>query len=72
MEETKIEKNIPLRGIPSKYPLAKMEVGDSFSAPIENRTKISSSITSYKLKDPEKVFATRRVDENTLRIWRTK
>lgn len=71
MEEIKIEKGIPLKKM-AKYPFAEMEVGDSFSISIESRTKISSAVTNYKLMNPEKDFATRRVNENTLRVWRTK
>lgn len=81
-----IEKNVPLapkrsgrRGL--KYPVDQMDVGDSFAVPLlkpKNRwnqhpeqTAIGRAIIEWKKRNaPDKQFTVRKVDENTLRVWR--
>lgn len=67
-----IEKNIPLlepvSGRLERYPLSKMEVGDSFVAPVEMRNRIASAMTNYKKKTGRQ-FVLRRV-EHGVRVWR--
>lgn len=63
-----VEKGVPLPSA-SKYPLREMEVGDSFSAPWQERHRIA--VTGNKLKP--KRFATRVLVENgerVCRVWR--
>src|SRR5262245_59596807 len=66
----KIDKNVPLpplaRKGTSKYPLAEMEVGDSFV--IEN-SNLGSSVKAIARKLGIKV-TTRHVGDNRYRVWR--
>ena len=64
----KIEKNIPL---PSKYPFADMEIGDSFAVPPHiKRTAVSVSALRYGDKHGMQ-FTVRLMPDRTLRCWRT-
>lgn len=70
-----IEKNIPLvrkaLGRNAKYPLASMEIGDSFVVPLKypgQRTVVNSVVSSFG-KNHGRKFATRRID-NSVRVWR--
>lgn len=70
-----IEKNVPLAGKAmgrnTKYPLASMEIGDSFVVPLkypEQRNTLASTISIFSRKHGRK-FATRRID-NSVRVWR--
>jgi hypothetical protein len=70
-----IEKNVPLvgKGIGrnAKYPLASMEIGDSFVVPLkypEQRNALNSAVSIFAKRHGRK-FATRRID-NSVRVWR--
>ena len=70
-----IEDNVPIptdRGVgrPMKYPLDTLEVGQSFTIPLAERQAVSVRIAYYSKAHGVK-FTTRKVDENTLRVWRT-
>ena len=73
-----IEKGIPLPskrdGRPPKYPFAAMSVTDSFAAPAATKNEHASLFalaTAWaKRNNPGAKFATRRVDDKTVRIWR--
>lgn len=80
-----IEKNIPvsrkLGGRGLKYPIDQMDVGDSFAVPLvkpKNRwgqhpeqAAVGRCIIEWtKRNAPGKKFTTRKVDDNTLRVWR--
>lgn len=80
MKIIEIEKGIP---VPSKYhekapkyPLDKMDVGDSFFLEIVNGKKHSSlvqTITRYKKDHPGVDFTTRKITKPLgIRVWRTK
>jgi hypothetical protein len=63
----KVEKNIPL---PSKYPFAKMAIGDSFAVPPNiKRTTVSVSAARFAAKHGAK-FTVRQMPDRTLRCWR--
>lgn len=70
--EYQIEKNMPKPIARNKFPLDKMEVGDSFVVPLKDRFSASSSAISYKRKHPETEFVTKKVSDDEVRIWRTK
>ena len=69
-----IDNNIPMpEGQRAKGPrsaisktLVKMEVGDSFAVPSELRSNVCSSANVHGVK-----VATRAVDNDTVRVWRT-
>lgn len=70
-----IEKNVPLlekaAGRKAKYPLASMEVGDSFVVPLKypkQRSPVHSVASIFGKKHGRK-FTTRRID-NGVRVWR--
>lgn len=64
----KIEKNIPL---PSKYPFAYMEIGDSFAVPPHiKRAAVTANAMRYG-KTHGMQFTVRLMPDRTLRCWRT-
>lgn len=79
-----VKKDVPLT--PSsrslKYPFHEMEVGDCFDVPRNmgrtlGKTTVQNSVTSSsrgyaKRHNPDAKFATRTIDENTIRCWRVK
>jgi hypothetical protein len=75
-----IEKDVPIperterRGRPRKYPLDKLEVGDSFKFPSEEWASLRSCIRFYKRKNTNTQFVIFRVkeEENMMRCWRIK
>lgn len=65
-----IEKNVPISHAPKgKYPLGKMEVNDSFLAPISHRNYISMAMSQMK-KRTGRAYMMRKVDDDHVRIWR--
>jgi hypothetical protein len=74
-----IEKSVPVpprQGGPGnpRFPLAQLEVGDSFHVPfgeseLKTRSVISNAVASFKLRNPPKDFRTRK-DETGVRVWR--
>jgi len=68
-----IEKNveIPRLGV---YPFGIMQIGDSFTFPENERSRVSSAASVYAKKSAKKGnnlrFAVRRVNSDTYRIWR--
>lgn len=67
--EIKIDKNVPMPNARGKYPLDKMEIGDSFF--VAEMTSSSMSGTFPRLRP--KTFTTRTATENGvkgLRVWR--
>ena len=67
-----IEKNVPLpttRVKRWKYPLAEMEIGDSFFLPNKKTQDVSSAI-GRRAKLLGREF-TSRAENNGVRIWRT-
>lgn len=69
--EFKIEKNIPIpdKLFQSKYPYAKMEIGDSFLIKTSKTIEQTNSSTSYAAKRLNMKFTSRTVDGG-IRIWR--
>lgn len=64
-----IEKNIPLAS-KQAYPFDKMESGDSFFIPAEDKKigYIRAQLNNIKRKMPNKVISTRK-EEGGLRVW---
>jgi hypothetical protein len=63
----KVEKGVPL---PSKYPFAGMQIGDSFAVPNEvKRQAVSVAAHSYGKEHGQK-FTVRLMPDRTLRCWR--
>jgi hypothetical protein len=70
-----IEKNIPLPAAATAkgqntIPLGEMEVGDSVAVPAVRRGTLSTAIRRERFRSG-KLFATRVVDAETIRVWRT-
>lgn len=73
-----IEKNVPMplnnkAGRPSKYPLSKMKVGDSFLIPFSKNHDCTRSISvPYLSASRLKIKITSRVEQKGVRVWRIK
>lgn len=80
MKIIEIEKGIPIpskyRSKAPKYPLDKLEVGDSFFLETINgrkNTTIGMCINKYKKDHPGTDFTTRKIIKPLgIRVWRTK
>lgn len=71
----KIEKNIPIPYGSGKinFPLAEMEVGDSFLLPSEHLKSLRYYLNgTFARNYGDRKFKTKSVDENTHRVWRIK
>ncbi len=75
--EIKIEKNIPIPVTEIKYPFDKMDIGDSFFIPEDDkkvRLKIQCAVRSYFNIYRKKTKATMKIIskslENGVRVWR--
>jgi hypothetical protein len=76
----KIDKGIPVPDRQgghgnSKYPMANMEVGDSFFVPwgedrLRTRSVLSNAVAAFHLRNKPKRFTTHR-EEGGIRVWRT-
>lgn len=73
-EQYKIEHNIPFGVIEkskSKYPFARMKIGDSFQFDYSDRVRVSVSLANFKLAHPEFDFKTKSSrDLGKGRVWR--
>lgn len=70
-----LEKNVPLEKFVStkaKYPLNKMEVDDSFVMPLSDRNSLMSLIAQNRMKGSKAKYATRKISELEVRVWRIK
>lgn len=57
----------------ARYPFGKMKPGDSFVIKEEDRVRVSVAASQYARRSPLKIkFATRKMEDGTVRIWRTK
>lgn len=79
-----IEKGIPMPGYDGRqqkphnqppktiYPLADMEVGDSFVVPVRKKRSVRSVVCKFKnyFGNEHKDFTTRQVENNMVRVWR--
>lgn len=73
-----IEKNIPIpsprnplsMGRPRIYPFHVMEVGDSFAVIMKKKNAVAATANRYG-KNNNMKFATRKMDDGTIRVWRT-
>jgi hypothetical protein len=54
----------------SQFPFDVMQVGQSFEAPMDKVNALTTSASSFGLKHGQK-FTVRRIDDKTLRCWRT-
>lgn len=73
MAEIKIEKGIPIPTRPPrplKYPLDKMEIGDSFFVPNKKRETMRVQITEAQKRLWPKRFTVRAVTGGGVRVWR--
>lgn len=72
-----IDKDVPIpkktkgSGRRTVYPLDKMELGDSFVVPLEQRKDLSVRIR-YQAKKTGRAFTTRKISDTSVRVWRTK
>ncbi len=72
----KIEKDIPYPAPRARYPLDKMEIGDSFEAPRSESGRIRGAIVQfhnsihYRAARKGIVFSMRTIDNDTCRVWR--
>lgn len=69
-----IERGVPMPAVRSsgaKYPFADMEVGDSFTAPEIERTRISGACQN-KARQGDKKFTIRKTGDGFIRVWRVK
>lgn len=57
-------------GRPAKYPLRTMEVGDSFLVPIDVVESVRSAANNVSTRTRAK-FTVRRLEDGTVRCWRT-
>jgi hypothetical protein len=75
--EITIDKEIPLpshRGKPSPYPIAQLQIGDSFFAKDKSVSSMWNEIVRVKnqfAENDKRSFAVRTV-EGGVRVWRTK
>lgn len=54
-----------------KYPFRDMEVGDAFDAPYTNWNSVQSNARAFgRGYVPVRTFTTRKIDSDTVRIWR--
>lgn len=68
MSMAKLEKGVPLpvrAARRRKYPWEEMAVGDSFVVPIHARYGLSSTAKRLGIR-----ITTRKIDDNTARVWR--
>ena len=75
-----IESNVPVPTnsvgrTASTYPIAAMQVGDSFAFPKKSRSNVVAALGRFRKANPDNkaMFITRTVDAEagTCRIWRT-
>lgn len=72
MSEYELEVGVPEpeeRTQHNKYPIRRMQVGESFKVPMEKRGSISATATRIA-KVTGKRFTVRKVDQDTVRVWR--
>lgn len=75
-EELKIERGLPIpKAKRSKYPLDRLEVGDSFLVPVppgesadKIKARVATAIQDFKDHDPYRRFTLRRVEDG-IRVW---
>lgn len=60
---------IPSPGRPAKYPLHLMEVGDSFLVPSPSKY-LSCLVSRANKRFAPRRFASRRLEDGGLRVWR--
>jgi hypothetical protein len=66
MNQPPIDKDVP---IPSRFPFAQMEVGDSFVITTKRST---AAVAARRYGDKHKMkFVTRKMPDGTIRCWRT-
>jgi hypothetical protein len=63
---------IPTGPSPAKriYPFDDMEVGDSFTCPLERRQSMQTCLARFRRQFRERRF-TWRIEDDRLRVWRT-
>lgn len=73
VEGIQIEKNVPMpepRPTEPKYPLAKMQIGNSFIVPLHKRNAVSTAARAVARKTGM-TFSIRMISETEARVWRT-
>ena len=68
--EFALEDDVEVPAGRGKYPWAQMSVGQSFTLPAERAASAMSSAKKWGA-DNEASFTQRKIDEDTVRIWRT-
>jgi hypothetical protein len=59
------------RGCPAKYPFKEMKVGESFVLSNDEDKRVGRAAYYYRKCHVGVAFTMRRIDAQTLRIWRT-
>lgn len=74
VSEIKIEKGVEMPPPPAprqRWPLGQMEVGDSFPVPKTHENNVRSTVSYWNRFKAMGVFTVRRMEDGTLRVWRT-
>lgn len=69
--DVKIDSNVPLPESRGTYPLDQLEVGDSFSVPVEKTQSLRSTVYLFNKTHPDKKFTVKSKGGET-RVWRLK
>jgi len=70
--EFKIEKNVPAPPTTSlmRWPFGEMEIGDSFTVPVELRERCRSAAGAYQRQHPDWKYTLQKENDTTWRLWR--
>lgn len=70
---TKIDSSVPLPDESNIYPFRHMDIGDSFALNISHRARVASAASVYARRSETPIhFTVRKIDSNTIRVWRDK
>jgi len=73
-EVSEITGDVPIpTGKPSRYPLAQLKPGESFSCPANRRPSLRTMICKLRRRHPQSDFTIRNEpDQNRIRVWRVR
>lgn len=70
-----MDKNIPIpeprKSVLKEYKIDLLEVGESVLVPVKERKRLQPAVSQQKTKH-DKSYTVRKVDDNNMRVWRTK
>lgn len=71
VEVVTINTGVPVPDSYSRYPLDKLNVGDSFEVSLEKRSSLQSSVSRrHKVSDHR--YVVRKIDDTKVGVWRVK